>query len=357
MYIILSFLNGLESAQITESANSDEERNTSNQPIGTFLTDILNADMKDIASRIASCEAAPSPGPGIFRPHNAPGLMYCNFDKFRCELDSLQKDYPHIFSFFSNDLYKTWHDTTFEFCQTDHDGNLRLVNEITAFKSFLDELIDSPELFSFDFLEYLNVIGAIKPFPTSPCSVHSDHHKQGESFAENTPLKELYSIFSKGNALSSKEYRYDVPYFSLAYIMVCSFLETARQGKTVRKCRHCGKYFIPAKRSDTLYCDNPSPEAPDMTCKQYGTNRLWYERQKEDELATLSRNIASAKGMLAKRHPEIPQYAASYEYFKSQRLIWKKSIKEGTKTHEEYKEWLLSMQRQSIIKEAAHGND
>ena len=61
--------------------------------------------------------------------------------------------------------------------------------------------------------------------------------------------------------------------------------------------------------------------------------------------------------MLAKRNPDIPQYAESYEYFKTQRLIWIKAVKDGTKTQEEYKEWLLSMQSQKIIKEAAHGND
>ena len=140
-------------------------------------------------------------------------------------------------------------------------------------------------------------------------------------------------------------------------VAIVSFFDLASRGKTIRQCQICGKYFIPAKRADTLYCDNPSPEAPEMTCKEYGNRRLWYERQKEDELATLSRKIASAKGMLAKRNPDIPQYAESYEYFKAQRLIWIKAVKEGARTQEEYKEWLLSMQSQKIIKEAAHGNN
>ena len=34
-----------------------------------------------------------------------------------------------------------------------------------------------------------------------------------------------------------------------------------------------------------------------------------------------------------------------------------KAVKEGTKTQEEYKEWLLSMQSQKIIKEAVNGID
>ena len=120
--------------------------------------------------------------------------------------------------------------------------------------------------------------------------------------------------------------------------------------KPIRKCQNCGKYFIPDKRIDTLYCDNPSPKAPEMTCKEYGTRRLWYEKQKEDELATLSRNIASAKGMLAKRNPNMPEYAAAYSYFKEQRLIWKKAVKDGEKTRDEYREWLLTMQNQKTLR-------
>lgn len=172
-------------------------------------------------------------------------------------------------------------------------------------------------------------------------------------------LDEIYDVFINGldpNTTGLNCYLLG-PEDRLRDIAMISFNEIASRGKIIRQCQNCGKYFIPAKRADTLYCDNPSPEAPEMTCKEYGNRRLWYERQKEDELATLSRKIASAKGMLAKRNPDIPQYAESYEYFKTQRLIWIKAVKDGTKTQEEYKEWLLSMQSQKIIKEAAHGND
>jgi hypothetical protein len=172
-------------------------------------------------------------------------------------------------------------------------------------------------------------------------------------------LDEIYDTFMHGFDPSTTGSNCYILYAEdrLRDVLLVSFNDLTSRGKTIRKCQNCGKYFIPAKRADTLYCDNPSPEAPEMTCKEYGNRRLWYERQKDDEIASLSRKIASAKGMLAKRNPDIPQYADSYEYFKEQRLIWIKAVKEGSKTQEEYKEWLLSMQSQKIIKEAAHGND
>lgn len=172
-------------------------------------------------------------------------------------------------------------------------------------------------------------------------------------------LDEIYDTFLHGfdtSAADSNCYLLG-PEDRLQDIAMISFNELASRGKTIRQCQNCGKYFIPFKRADTLYCDNPSPKDPEMTCKEYGNRRLWYERQKEDELATLSRKIASAKGMLAKRNPDIPQYAESYKYFKEQRLIWMKAVKEGTKTREEYREWLLYMQSQKRIKEAVNGND
>lgn len=172
-------------------------------------------------------------------------------------------------------------------------------------------------------------------------------------------LDEIYDIFVNGlDPDTTGLNRYLLgPENRLRDIAMISFNEIASRGKAIRQCQNCGKYFIPAKRSDTLYCDNPSPEAPEMTCKEYGTRRLWYERQKEDELAKLSRNIASAKAMLAKRNPDIPQYAESYNYFKAQRLVWIKDIKDGRKTQDEYREWLLYMQSQKRIKEAGYGID
>ena len=371
MQRFLSFLNGMESATI--SYGNVDKICFSNQPVGTILAEILNADILEIKRRIDSCKKAPSRNPLIVDSMSTVSLMaskavsmalgeaieedhalqdfyFCDYAKFAVEIETLKKDYPIMFSILCEDLWEAWKDITFEFCQTDCDGGNRLLNEISAFKSFLEEIMETPEFFSFDFLEYLNTAGGIRPFSVLPCSVFSEHHKRAENLSEDIPLKVFYSMFINSDSSTSKEYRYEMlDSFSITYIMICSFLETARAGKVVRKCKNCGKYFVPSKRSDTLYCDNPSPADPGMTCKQYGTNRLWYEKQRADELATLSRNIASAKGMLAKRNPDIPGYEAAYTYFKEQRLIWMKEVKIGNKTPEEYREWLLKMKNQKTL--------
>lgn len=203
----------------------------------------------------------------------------------------------------------------------------------------------------FSFLISLNFFGPLGDdifVQAEQVEIFDDMFEYGQLIGE---LDKVYEVFTKSlnqNAVGVNCYLLE-PDDRLQKIAMISFKELSDRGKVIRKCQNCGKYFIPTKRSDTLYCDNPSPADPELTCKEYGTRRLWYEKQKEDELATLSRKIASAKGMLAKRNPDIPGYAAAYNYFKEQRLVWKKAVKDGTKSRDEYREWLLAMQNQKTL--------
>lgn len=164
-----------------------------------------------------------------------------------------------------------------------------------------------------------------------------------EAAAHNNTTPRAYHILENDNRLVETA--------------MASFEELARRKKTLRKCANCGRYFVPENRSDTRYCDRISPQEPTMDCKTYASQRLWYQKQKRDELAVLSRNILSAKGMLAKRNPDIPAYQRSYDYFRAERLTWKKAVETGEATRDAYREWLLKMQEQKIIKEAFDGID
>ena len=111
----------------------------------------------------------------------------------------------------------------------------------------------------------------------------------------------------------------------------------------IKKCSNCGGYFIPQKRSDAIYCDRPSQQDAAMTCKEYGTKRLWYDRLKDNKSAKLYRNIYMAKQMLAKRHPDIQMHQDDFIEYKRDATQWKKDVKEGVKTDEEYIKWLKSV--------------
>lgn len=314
----------------------------SNAP-GYVLTSLLNIDFEGVAKIISDLEWADSDDEYSAPPHNL------------TEIYNHLLELSDVFGFY---LPNEWDRIQYDLEST-QEGVASTVATLRKYIAFCEnrQLPYTGQFFAFLLSHGYFEIDPIVIMPVEEFAHYDDLFNNNWELVDE--LDAIYDAFTTGfdpDTTGCNTYSFD-PEDRLRSIAMISFSELGSRGKIIRKCQNCGKYFIPSKRSDTLYCDNPSPEAPEMTCKEYGTRRLWYERQKEDELATLSRKIASAKGMLAKRNPDIPQYAESYEYFKAQRLIWMKAVKEGTKTQDEYREWLLLMQSQKRIKEACNGND
>ena len=142
---------------------------------------------------------------------------------------------------------------------------------------------------------------------------------------ENNKFNEIYSTGSILSLLA----------FDLCNIM--------KNEVIIKPCANCGKYFTPLKRSDAIYCDRPSPQNSNMTCKEYGTKKLWYDRLKDNISGKLYRNIYMAKQILAKRNPDIKVHQDDFEEYKIQAAQWKKEVKAGIKTDEEFIKWLKSV--------------
>lgn len=326
--------------------------------LGSWFTEIINMDYSQISLIVdeyfSDCDIAIKERclDDIFMEYQTDLFTPPNREEV---YSKLIKAAPVIGCFYH---YDDWFNIVYDFYSDGGDSCCNACSEVEEFKLFLHGLIDRPELVSYEFLEFLNRHDAIPPVTVAAPSLEYRDSAKLEIPNSGMSLDQFLGLahqkfMSSQNENYVKEYVYSTNQFSrFSAVLVSSLLELARYGKVVKKCSNCGKYFIPKNRSDTLYCDAASPQDPALTCMQYGSQRLWYERQKEDELATLSRKIASAKGMLAKRNPDIPAYAASYEYFKAERMIWKKAVDEGRKTKEEYREWLLLMQSQKVIKEA-----
>lgn len=113
-----------------------------------------------------------------------------------------------------------------------------------------------------------------------------------------------------------------------------------RHDLTLTQCRICGRYFVPRNRSDELYCEFPSPQNSEKTCKEYGSTHLWYDKLSEDPALKLCRNIRSAKDMLVRRNPDISVYADNLDRFKSESAEWKRKYKNRDCTADEFISWL-----------------
>ena len=117
-----------------------------------------------------------------------------------------------------------------------------------------------------------------------------------------------------------------------------AILELIKNNTPIYICKNCGNYFIPSSKKNTLYCDNIFENG--KTCQEIGAMITYNEKLKKDEINSLYRKTLSAKKMLANRNPDIPMYLEKYEKWKNEANKFKKDIKHGKKTEEEFKQWI-----------------
>lgn len=133
--------------------------------------------------------------------------------------------------------------------------------------------------------------------------------------------------------------------------VLLSLFHLLQEGTAIKKCANCNKLFVPLVRADAIYCDRQSPQDSGKTCKEYGSKVLWYENVINDDVAKLARNIYCSKQMLAKRNPDKPEYAEMFKYFKVEKKRWEQQVKAGTKSREEFAEWLRTMKLSKTLEE------
>ena len=170
----------------------------------------------------------------------------------------------------------------------------------------------------FDFLEYDK-------------SIKSSNFKTPQSLA-----KYIKNECKKNQNFHIKSYLYSFnSLMSAYYFCVLYFIEN---NIPIKICKNCRKYFIPENRISSVYCNRIFEN--NKTCREVGAINAYNEKLKKDQVNLLYRRTLSAKKMLANRNPDIPIYLEKYEKWKKEANKFKQDIKNGTKTEEEFKQWI-----------------
>ena len=105
----------------------------------------------------------------------------------------------------------------------------------------------------------------------------------------------------------------------------------------VKICGNCNKYFITPKLN-IVYCDREW--ANNLTCKDVGSKLSQKRKEEKNTIYGRYRTIFSRKRMLMKRNYDITKYKDDYENYKDTAKKIQKEIKEGTKTYNDFNNWL-----------------
>lgn len=150
-------------------------------------------------------------------------------------------------------------------------------------------------------------------------------------------------------------FEFDYELSTLEDLINCCIFEMANKEVSLKKCSNCGKYFVPTNRSDTIYCDNQAPQDPSKTCKKYGAIKAYQNNLKKNESMSLYRTIYMSKQMLVKRSKEkednelLRINTESFEKFKILSAQWKSDVKTGSKTEQEFIEWLKAVKEKKVL--------
>lgn len=209
-------------------------------------------------------------------------------------------------------------------------------------KEFIDLCIKDPALYTLEsFMFFLHIEGL--SVPQRHLQYRFNPEKPPERLVnphiEMSPFEAAIRGFAKSdkseNAITSV-YACD----SIEDVCIASLHHLIKLGHSIKACSNCGKFFVPFRRSDAIYCDRVSPFNSSKTCKEDGSQRAFAEKLKMDEAEKLRRQIYQSKQMRVRRNPDILAYKENFERWKADTAKWKKDIKKGRTTSEEFVLWL-----------------
>lgn len=110
------------------------------------------------------------------------------------------------------------------------------------------------------------------------------------------------------------------------------------ESTAIKKCKNCGKFFVPDNRVDELYCN--SIYENNKTCKEVGPFRTKQKLMQENDDLRIYRNVYQKLLLRTRRNPDNYQYENDFYEFKKKNIELKEKIEEGKLTQAEYMEWL-----------------
>lgn len=106
----------------------------------------------------------------------------------------------------------------------------------------------------------------------------------------------------------------------------------------IKKCKNCGKFFVPDNRVDEIYCSNIYENG--KTCKEVGHFRTQQKLMQLNDDLRIYRNVYQKLLLRTRRNPLNSQYEKDFQQFKEKNIELKEKINNGEITQKDYMEWL-----------------
>lgn len=234
-----------------------------------------------------------------------------------------------------------------------------LVNLVAKYGATLetiksDFISDIDYLFNLNQLEELNDLTPLQRFYVLTLSKnkskalnHFQNNKLTLDLGDLSRLGSSLNIVAEEDAIEIAKVNKDrilpIPYTfeskDICQLLVLVLQEIVCMDKfEIKKCKNCGKYFTPEKRTDELYCNNIYEDG--RTCKEIGAFKVKQKLIQEDEYMRLYRNVYQKLLLRTRRNPNSIEIEEEFQDFKEQNRKMREKLSKGKISEEEYVEWL-----------------
>lgn len=208
-------------------------------------------------------------------------------------------------------------------CELTEDEDLPVVTEIfqSSFSEIIYELLDNEDQQILDqcsigqfllhcYEEYKVNLTAFAIYIEAISAVNSGSKdsfwtKMNDDFQKIAT--EYYSIYKKKCKIRKRNQKTTIEFVNIQTPLELLLLDYCRMKKNnqiIKQCVNCGRYFIPQGRNDTMFCDAPSPQNQEKTCKEIGSLEIRKRRLSNDPIAKTRHQEYSKWSMAAKRARE-----------------------------------------------------
>ena len=182
-------------------------------------------------------------------------------------------------------------------CGTIDDEDLPVASELFrgCFNGIIQDVAGRPgdyactgEFFLHCYDEYLPHIRAFAAYTDAVAAHNSglaDEFQEELAQEFLASADELLKAYTRKCSVRHKNGAVTVDTVSLTNFLQVLTFETCRMKKEhrpIKICANCGRYFIPPKRSHSIYCHAPSPQNPEKTCADVGPSLCWSEKRRAD---------------------------------------------------------------------------
>ena len=283
--------------------------------IGEQLCDFINTDFENPDSFKALIKKY-----GINFFLNLTDIKYSDFpvpaDEYIKSLDELISNHKYVFSLFRQDLML---DVEYIF----NMNNLEETKDLTPLQRFQVMTNSDVSNKSLDKIDNNKIKINLSAF-----EILRDY--------SDFPMRqdETQRIVSKANVSSS----YFIECTDIIQALLIELLEIAKLNIEIKKCRNCGKFFVPDNRSDEIYCSNIYENG--KTCKEIGHFKVQQKLIQENDDLRIYRNVYQKLLLRTRRNPSNTKYAREFEIFKDDNYKWRENISKGKCTEKQYVDWL-----------------